>query len=149
MDDLRDLAGDPPGDAGIEAEPVLRDVTGQHPDAAHPRLGRSERAAQRLAQPLAGVRVVASADQHVQRAVGQLQVADEQLRSDEARRACQQDAVAGGRGRLGRVAGQGRVTCGAIGDRAHAACASASSSSIAVSMPRAMRSASSASSACA
>ena len=141
--DLRDAARDLQRAVGIQAEPGLRDVAGERSHAMKPRLVAAERAAQRLAQPLGGMRVVARAHQRVHGPVGELQVAHEQLHPDEAGRARQQHAVAPRhRHRLEVVQLPRR-------EDAHAASASASSSSIASSMPRAIRSASSASAACA
>jgi hypothetical protein len=141
VDDLGDLAGHPQRDLGLEAEPRRRDVPGQCLHAPSPRPHGSERARERLAQPLAGVLVVARPDQDEHAAIGELQVAREQLDPDAARRARQQDAVALRRDR--------RVLAAPRRRRDHAEQARASSSSIASSIPRAMRSASSASDACA
>ena len=128
VDDLRDLRRDLERDVGVQAEALVRDVAGERAHAVQVRLRRAERARERLLQPLAGVLVVVGADEHEHVAVGELQVAREQLDPDEAGRAGEQDA---------RRAAQPPPP------------PAASSSSIASPIPCAMRSASSASSDCA
>ena len=136
-------AGDLERDVGVQAEAVVRDVAGERAHPVEVGLRRAERAGERLLQARAGVLVVGRADEDEDVAVGELQVAREQLDPDEAGRAGEQDGVAGGRG------GEARGRGASVREPAHAASASASSSSIASPMPCAMRSASSASSACA